>query len=245
MKKNEVKIGGVYKTKVSNNIVSVKITHERPSGGWDGLNLKTGKTVRIKTAQRLRGVVSQPTISPARQSARRKKIEWENVTEAELKAKRAKPAAKGSRRGNKIVTKAQYEAEAKAEQAAADAKKAEQAATDTKKTKPASKPAKPIKQRHTGEAVAPQANTGATATEPNAKPLSLVKAAICVLQSCERPMSCKEIVAKAVGAKIWAPRNGGLTPANTLYAAISREIKLKGPASRFTKAEPGKFQLQG
>ncbi|RKY23151.1 MAG: hypothetical protein DRP83_09690, partial [Planctomycetota bacterium] len=82
MKKNEVKIGGVYKTKVSNNIVSVKITHERPSGSWDGLNLKTGKTVRIKTAQRLRGVVSQPTISPARQSARRKKIEWENVTEA-------------------------------------------------------------------------------------------------------------------------------------------------------------------
>jgi|GEM_PF-355675 len=243
MKKNEVKIGGVYKTKVSNNIVSVKITHERPSSGWDGLNLKTGKTVRIKTAQRLRGVVSQPTISPARQSAKRKKIEWENVTEAELKAKRAKPAsaAKGSRRGNKIVTKAQYEAEAKAELAAADAKKAEQAAADAKKTKPA----KPTKQRDTGEAVAPQANTGATATEPNAKPLSLVKAAICVLQSCERPMSCKEIVTKAVGAKIWAPRNGGLTPANTLYAAISREIKLKGPASRFANAEPGKFQLQG
>jgi len=79
--------------------------------------------------------------------------------------------------------------------------------------------------------------------EPNAKPLSLVKAAVCVLQSCQRPMGCKEIVAKAVGAKIWAPRNGGLTPANTLYAAISREIKLKGPASRFAKAEPGKFAL--
>jgi len=41
---------------------------------------------------------------------------------------------------------------------------------------------------------------------------------------------------------LWTPRDGK-TPANTLYAAISREIKLKGDASRFAKAERGKFAL--
>jgi hypothetical protein len=33
----------------------------------------------------------------------------------------------------------------------------------------------------------------------------------------------------------------GRTPASTLYAAIAREVKLKGPASRFRKTGPGRF----
>ena len=77
----------------------------------------------------------------------------------------------------------------------------------------------------------------------NTKPLSLIKAAVCVLEACERPLNCKEIVTKAMDAKIWTPRNGGLTPANTLSAAIRREIKTKGDASRFTQVERGKFSL--
>ena len=45
------------------------------------------------------------------------------------------------------------------------------------------------------------------------------------------------------GQAVWAPRNGGLTPANTLSATIRREIKTKGDTSRFVMAEGGKFVL--
>ena len=187
MKKTEVKLGGVYKAKVSGNLVSVKITHENPHGGWQALNLKTGKTVRIKSAQRLRGAVNRP--------ATRKKI----------------------------VSLAEYEAEAKAEIEV-------------------SKGTTPAKQCDTGE---PGGKGGEPAPQPgdSAKPLSLIKAAVCVLQSCERPMGCKEIVDKALDTKIWEPKRGGLTPANTLSAAIRREIKTKGNDSRFAMPQRGRFTL--
>ncbi len=220
MKKNEVKVGGVYKAKVSNNLVSVKITSENPSGGWSGKNLNTGKTVRIKSAQRLRGPATRPA-KPQPDTNGKKSVA------AKLKTPK------------KIVTKAQYEAEAKAELAATGA-------TPPKET---SKDATPTEQRDTGQ---PAANGTKPASQPakpsaksddNAKPLSLIKAAVCVLQSCERPLNCKEIVTKAMDAKIWQPRNGGLTPANTLSAAIRREIKIKDADSRFTQVERGKFSL--
>lgn len=54
MKKNEIHIGGVYKSKVTDRIVEVRIDRENPHGGWDATNLVTGKTIRIKSAQRLR-----------------------------------------------------------------------------------------------------------------------------------------------------------------------------------------------
>ena len=55
-------------------------------------------------------------------------------------------------------------------------------------------------------------------------------------------MRCQDIVDLAAERKLWTPR-AGKTPANTLYAAISREIKTKGDASRFRKAQRGKFEL--
>jgi len=57
------------------------------------------------------------------------------------------------------------------------------------------------------------------------------------------PMRCKDIVDLAVARGLWASRNGGTTPANSLHAAMSREIKTKCEASRFVKAERGKFAL--
>ena len=61
MKKNEVTLGGIYQAKVSNKIVDVRIEREHPNGGWEATNLTTGKTVRIKSAQRLRKTVSLQT----------------------------------------------------------------------------------------------------------------------------------------------------------------------------------------
>ncbi len=55
MKKDEVQIGKVYTAKVTDKLVPVRIEGDNRHGGWDAVNLATGKKVRIKTAQRLRG----------------------------------------------------------------------------------------------------------------------------------------------------------------------------------------------
>ena len=57
MKKNEVKIGGVYTAKVTNKLVQVRIDAESRYGGWEATNIATGKKVRIKSPARLRAAV--------------------------------------------------------------------------------------------------------------------------------------------------------------------------------------------
>jgi molybdopterin biosynthesis enzyme len=54
MKKNEVEIGRHYIVKVSGKLTRVRILRESSYGGWDGVNVETGRAVRIKTAARLR-----------------------------------------------------------------------------------------------------------------------------------------------------------------------------------------------
>lgn len=54
MRKNEIAIGSVYVAKVSGRLVSVRIDCESPYGGWDATNLSTERSVRIRTAARLR-----------------------------------------------------------------------------------------------------------------------------------------------------------------------------------------------
>jgi hypothetical protein len=54
MKKADVKVGGTYKAKVTDKIVSVRLDREKGTG-WSATNLVTGKTIYIKSAQRLRG----------------------------------------------------------------------------------------------------------------------------------------------------------------------------------------------
>lgn len=54
MKRNEVEIGATYRAKVSGEITDVRITGVSHYGGWDGINVATGRAVRIRTAQRLR-----------------------------------------------------------------------------------------------------------------------------------------------------------------------------------------------
>jgi hypothetical protein len=54
MKKAQVSVGKTYAVKVSDRIVPVTLTEESPYGGWNGRNEATGRTVRIRTAARLR-----------------------------------------------------------------------------------------------------------------------------------------------------------------------------------------------
>ncbi|MHC4297980.1 MAG: hypothetical protein ACYS7Y_11805 [Planctomycetota bacterium] len=54
MKKAEIEIGGKYVAKVSGNLVVVQIDSENSRKGWNATNMKTGRSVRIISAQRLR-----------------------------------------------------------------------------------------------------------------------------------------------------------------------------------------------
>lgn len=58
MTKKEVKVGKTYVVKISGQLVHVRLDRESPYGGWEGTNLKTGRTVRIRTAAKLRQEVS-------------------------------------------------------------------------------------------------------------------------------------------------------------------------------------------
>ncbi len=172
MKKSDVKIGATYLVKVAGNLAPVKITREHDGGGWDGASVKTGKTIRIKSAQRLR-----------------KRLD----DDAPVATKAAKAA----------------------------------------------KDARPASKRDTGERGA----TGGQRHAKAAKPMSLLDAAAHLLSlGAGDPMRCKDIVELAVARDLWTPGDGK-TPANTLYASILREINTKGDASRFVKAERGKFQF--
>lgn len=115
---------------------------------------------------------------------------------------------------------------------------ANSAAKATKDAKPAAKrdTCLPPAGRQAGE-------PGGKGSQPDGKPMSLLDAAAHLLSlGTGDPMRCKDIVDLAVARNLWTPRDGK-TPANTLYAAISREINTKGDASRFVKAERGKFAL--
>ena len=64
MKTSDVHIGKRYTAKVTHKLVVVEILSENPNGGWDARNLSTGKMVRIKTAQRLRGFAKGANTPP-------------------------------------------------------------------------------------------------------------------------------------------------------------------------------------
>ena len=97
MKKNEVKIGECYMAKVTGSEVPVHIDTENSHGGWNAMNMVTGRKVRIKTAQRLHRKCTQADLAGLERSApkRRKKAATEATT-SPTAATGAKPAKKAS-----------------------------------------------------------------------------------------------------------------------------------------------------
>jgi hypothetical protein len=77
-----------------------------------------------------------------------------------------------------------------------------------------------------------------------AKKLSALGAAALVLREAGQPLSCPELIAQMAAKGYWSSPKGR-TPAATLYAAIAREVKRKGAASRFVQTGPGRFAAQG
>lgn len=82
-------------------------------------------------------------------------------------------------------------------------------------------------------------------TKPAAeKKMSALDAAAKVLGDSKEPMATKAMI-EAMSAKGYWTSPGGQTPHATLYAAILREINVKGDESRFQKIDKGRFALAG
>lgn len=64
MKKKDVAIGQTYMAMVSGKLARVRLDAVSPYGGWIAMNLDTKRTVRIRSAQRLRSVAAQITGVP-------------------------------------------------------------------------------------------------------------------------------------------------------------------------------------
>jgi hypothetical protein len=80
-------------------------------------------------------------------------------------------------------------------------------------------------------------------TVSSAKKLSALDAAVKVLGETGQAMSCQELIAAMAAHGYWRSPTGR-TPASTLYAAVLRELKSKGPDARFIKTHRGKFALR-
>ena len=131
---------------------------------------------------------------------------------------RGKTPARPAKR-KKIVSLAEYEAEAKGT-SATGAKKATKA---------------------TGKAKAPTKRPTGQRDAKGAKRPSGLDAAAQVLAEAKEPLGAKEIVERMLAKGLW--QTSGRTPSATIYAAVIREIAAKGDDGRFRKVDRGKFEL--
>ncbi len=75
-----------------------------------------------------------------------------------------------------------------------------------------------------------------------AEKLSALEAAVRVLAEAGQPLTCREMIDAMAARKYWTSP-AGKTPADTLYAAIVREIQTKADQARFRKVDRGRFDL--
>ena len=79
--------------------------------------------------------------------------------------------------------------------------------------------------------------------KPEGGALSALDAAAKVLAEAGAAMNTRQLIETMAQKGYWTSP-GGKTPAATLFSAMLREINTKGDASRFVKAERGKFILK-
>ena len=108
--------------------------------------------------------------------------------------------------------------------------------------------AAPAPEATTTTAAAPIVAPAATQRHPKAKKAAKTEkrpsgldAAAQVLKDAGQPMNTKTMVETMLAKGLWATE--GKTPAATIYAAILREIHVKGKDARFKKTDRGLFTL--
>jgi len=103
MRKSDVKVGKSYWANVAGSRVPVRIESTNPQGGWVGRSIKTGRTVRIRTAGRLHGEcepekVADVSASAAPNSRKRKKAPAKAAFSPKVDPKASKKAEKAKQR---------------------------------------------------------------------------------------------------------------------------------------------------
>ena len=76
--------------------------------------------------------------------------------------------------------------------------------------------------------------------EKKPKRVSALDAAAQILAKADKPMRAQELIAAMAEQGLWSSP-AGATPHATLYAAMTREARDKGGASRFQKVDRGMF----
>lgn len=234
MKKDNVKVGQTYAAKVSGNVVPVRLDKVNVHGGWDGTNVRTGRPVRIKSSQRLRGLWPKKTmpITPegaqaihhADQENARLEEERSNAPDGQTASERAMAAsAPRGKKGRKADDKSVAETVAAVEKG-----NLAEGVTVPESTRGGGP------KGQAADKTRPASLTAAQATRPSLLNL----AATALAEACE-PLNCRQMIEKVLASGLW--QSEGKTPAATLASAILREMKTKGDASRFRKVGPGKF----
>ena len=163
---------------------------------------------------------------------------WDGVNAATNRKVRIKSAQRLRARADrptkrkKIMSLAEYEAEAKTAtdgQTASGRAKAASAPT-AKKAGKATKEPRAARGRDTGERGA-----------KGAKRTSGLDAAAQVLAEAGEPLNTKGMIERMLAKDLWS--TNGRTPSATIYAAILRECATKDDASWFRKVARGKFEL--
>jgi hypothetical protein len=272
MKKKDVEIGGTYIAKVSDKLTRVRIDGEA-GRGWYGTNLRTRRQVRILSARRLRRRVDEPAEQSANERRGDAALPTTvahvetQTTGQEGDGKMAKQQSK------KTGTKKKAEAPAAkdtypvaggdrdwtckacgrtirmpAGQGRCECGQAWLIRGGKRLMKVVEQPRGCAKNIPLAETVAePPAEEPKAAKRPAKKreradgKMSGLDAAAQVLAEAAEPLGAKTMVERMLEKGLWA--TSGKTPAATIYAAIIREIAKKGDASRFVKAERGKFTV--
>jgi hypothetical protein len=93
---------------------------------------------------------------------------------------------------------------------------------------------------------APTKKVRSKKADGNKKPkrVSALDAAAQVLKETNKPMRATELIEAMAERNLWKSP-GGKTPHATLYAAMVREARDKGDASRFAKVDRGMFAFNG
>ncbi len=190
MRREEIEIGKVYTAKVTDKVVPVRIDAENRHGGWDATNLATGKKVRIKSAQRLRG--------EADEAERLRAVAAADQENARVRDER-QAAPDGMTASERAMTKAADKKAAKTRTAAKGGKKGAKATNQAKDGKAA---------------------TRAKRGEPKAKRPSGLDAAARVLEESGEPMGVKEIVEVAGQKGYWKSPGGKTPHATVYSAIL-------------------------
>jgi len=220
--KRKIEIGKVYSAKVGGTFLPVRIDKSLGHGRYEGAVMPSGATVKFSTDS-----VKGDGETVEQWQARRKPKERDLPDPApKATGKRKKsshsefavtaliePGADGDKKDQGAVPAGDVGAGAK------KATKPAKDAKDAKQHKPKSDPPRRTKQRKPGG----------------------LDAAARVLREAGTAMNCGDIVKTALEKGYW--QTGGKTPSATIYAAILREINVKGADARFRKTARGHFEL--